>query len=344
MVRATTPAAVVLCGAFTGSQQTTSEPRTFFTKQLGLSDDEVAAIGRGEAVAKVLPSSTPAEVLLFGATHVSAHPGGVRQARARHGSSAEIAGLPGCRAVQRSPRAVEKKWAPATYNRYVEHGRAMFNWAVKRKIVAENPFAHLEHRPEHNQRDKRISPEQERRLFEVSDLMKSKKFRQVGHAMERRLIAALDLGLRAGEMLRLRVKHVDYEHWVVNLPADITKAGRDQRVIVGTVRCKRVLEERRTLGPEAFVFGSEEGRYVASFDKTWKRLFKEAGLPVGRKDGYVWHDLRHEYCSYLADEGASIHEARELMRHADIRTTQRYLKAKDERLRELQKLREKRLA
>jgi len=74
MVRAATLAAVVLCGAVIGSQPTPREPRTFFTKQIGLSDAEIAAIDRGDAVAKVLPSSTPAEILIFGALHVNAPP------------------------------------------------------------------------------------------------------------------------------------------------------------------------------------------------------------------------------------------------------------------------------
>ena len=115
-------------------------------------------------------------------------------------------------------------------------------------------------------------------------------------------------------------------------------------MIVATQRCTDVLEGRKGLGPDAYVFGSEKGAFVASFDKPWKRLFTEAGLPVGRKGGYVWHDLRHEYCSSVADHGANIHELRELARHADIRTTQRYLKASDDRLRELQRVREKRPA
>ena len=64
-------------------------------------------------------------------------------------------------------------------------------------------------------------------------------------------------------------------------------------------------------------------------------MFKLAGLSVGRRGGLVWHDLRHEYGSLLIEQGATIVEAKELMRHSDIRTTARYLKANGERLREL---------
>ena len=65
------------------------------------------------------------------------------------------------------------------------------------------------------------------------------------------------------------------------------------------------------------------------------RPVKLAGLPTGRKGGYVWHDLRHEYGSFLIEQGATIQEAKEMMRHADIRTTARYLKADDDRLKQL---------
>jgi len=30
-------------------------------------------------------------------------------------------------------------------------------------------------------------------------------------------------------------------------------------------------------------------------------VFKAAGLPVCRKHGVVWHTLRHEFCSQMAE-------------------------------------------
>ena len=52
----------------------------------------------------------------------------------------------------------------------------------------------------------------------------------------------------------------------------------------------------------------------------------------GRKGGLTWHDLRHEFVSFLVDSGGEIHEVKEAARHKDIRTTERYMKARDERL------------
>lgn len=284
-------------------------------------------------------------------------------------------------------QSTERKWSPANYNRYVEHGRALFNWAQRRELVTSNPFLALQLKSVGGNRERRITPEQEQQLLESCTLLdrvpdRARKLTadtvadvrrrvaagelqkavalslgitpsvvsnivngviwnpnrlqsSVGSEMRRRLIGALDLGLRAGEMLRVQVKHVDYETWKIHLPASVTKAGRDQVVYAGSARLREVLDDRKKLGPEAYVFGRENGSFVGSFKKAWMKLFTLAGLKIGRKGGYVWHDLRHEFGSAVIEQGATIQEAKELMRHADIRTTERYLKAHERRLIEI---------
>ena len=74
MVNAAILASVILSGALTIAGQTTQEPHAFFREQMGLSDAQIAMIGHGKAVAKVLPSKTPAEIIIFGAVFVKAAP------------------------------------------------------------------------------------------------------------------------------------------------------------------------------------------------------------------------------------------------------------------------------
>jgi hypothetical protein len=62
-------AAAVLCGA-----QTTSQLRTFFREQMGLSEQQMAMLAGGTAVAKVLPTRRPDEIAVFGAVFVRANP------------------------------------------------------------------------------------------------------------------------------------------------------------------------------------------------------------------------------------------------------------------------------
>jgi len=54
--------------------QTTSELNTYFQQNVGLSQDQIAAIRAGQAVAKVAKSRIPDEVFVFGAVYVNAPP------------------------------------------------------------------------------------------------------------------------------------------------------------------------------------------------------------------------------------------------------------------------------
>jgi hypothetical protein len=48
--------------------------QTFFRQNVGLTEDQIAAIRDGQAVAKAVPSRTPAEIFLFGAVYIHAAP------------------------------------------------------------------------------------------------------------------------------------------------------------------------------------------------------------------------------------------------------------------------------
>jgi hypothetical protein len=48
--------------------------QTYFKDYIGLSDDQIAAIRSGQAVAKTLHSRTPAEIFVFGAIYINAEP------------------------------------------------------------------------------------------------------------------------------------------------------------------------------------------------------------------------------------------------------------------------------
>lgn len=54
--------------------QNTGQLYTFFKQNIGLNDSEIARIEQGRAVAKVLNSSTPSQVFVFGAVFVNAQP------------------------------------------------------------------------------------------------------------------------------------------------------------------------------------------------------------------------------------------------------------------------------
>lgn len=57
-----------------GYSQSVPDLQTYFQQDIGLSQDQIAALRKGQPVAKTMPSRTPAEVFLFGAVYIHAAP------------------------------------------------------------------------------------------------------------------------------------------------------------------------------------------------------------------------------------------------------------------------------
>ena len=57
-----------------GFSQSNPHLQVFFQQSVGLNEDQIAAIRNGQAVAKAVPSRTPAEIFLFGAVYIHAAP------------------------------------------------------------------------------------------------------------------------------------------------------------------------------------------------------------------------------------------------------------------------------
>jgi len=66
--------AFIVGSAVFSSAQTAAELQSYFKEAGGLSPDQIAAINKGEAVAKTLTSRTPAEIFVLGVVYVNAPP------------------------------------------------------------------------------------------------------------------------------------------------------------------------------------------------------------------------------------------------------------------------------
>ena len=65
---------VIATIAMPGFSQSNPGVQTFFVQNIGLSQDQIAAIRNGQPVTETLPSRTPAEIFLFGAVYIHSAP------------------------------------------------------------------------------------------------------------------------------------------------------------------------------------------------------------------------------------------------------------------------------
>ena len=154
--------------------------------------------------------------------------------------------------------------------------------------------------------------------------------------MKRRLIIAFDCGLRAGEMLQIRTTDVKLigKVYVITLRPEITKGGKTtgktEEVVAATPRAVRMIQARlfqlRDHTPEAsYLFGTEDGRLVKGIKRAWRDLFALAKLDFGRDKGLVWHTIRHEFISRVAENTKNPLTTKEAARHKSLKTTERYM-------------------
>jgi integrase len=115
-------------------------------------------------------------------------------------------------------------------------------------------------------RDRRISREEEKRLLDAALAMNTWEHKLVGPLMHDRIIGALELCCRQGEMLLIQNKRVDWDNYTIGIPGHTTKDKENRRIPFDPDgRLAAILHRRGKLEPNAFVFGTENGEYLASF-------------------------------------------------------------------------------
>ena len=162
------------------------------------------------------------------------------------------------------------------------------------------------------------------------------------------IIAALDTGMRQGEMLARRFSNIDWNRQLIVLRGETTKSRRTRSVPISTARLRAVIEwlsldAGGSRKPDnALVFSDETGEAVCRFRTAWvTAVLKAHGVAPKwtsynwtaltpechehfRRVNLHWHDLRHEYASRLVEKGVPLAQVRDLLGHASIVTTERY--------------------
>jgi integrase len=166
-------------------------------------------------------------------------------------------------------------------NRSVRQLRALFSWGIKKGYVTRTPFKlndentiPADELPTEEPRSRRLESDEEPKLLAVCNPQ-----------LQSCVIAALETGMRKGEILSLQWKQVEgmtIKDQVVTwaprselfLPFAKTKTKKDRRIPIST-RLKGILEMRRC-DPKgdphplkAYVFGTEIGTKVDGFTRAW---------------------------------------------------------------------------
>ena len=194
--------------------------------------------------------------------------------------------------------------------------------ARKWGIIETNQLAGLSLLREENHVNNIMTDKELGRLVKV---LKSDKNRMVCSIC----LFLLSTGARLNEALNARWEHFDLErrNWVI--PCDHSKS-RKIRSIPLNEHAISLLESLETRDKYDHPFIARGGKPFTTIHKVWNRLRNEAGLPHLRI-----HDLRHQYASFLINQGRTLYEVQQILGHSDPSVTQRYAHLSTKSLRDV---------
>ena len=147
-------------------------------------------------------------------------------------------------------------------------------------------------------------------------------------------------------MLLIQNKRVNWDTNQIGIPGATAKDKENRRIPFNPKgRLAAILERRKTLSPDCYVFGTASGEYQSELQTAWERLLAHGIEPRPTRKGAEWnreqlqridlrwHDLRHEGACRLLADGVDIRIIQLMLGHASIQQTQRYLNVTDEELR-----------
>ena len=157
-----------------------------------------------------------------------------------------------------------------------------------------------------------LSREEIQRLFAVTANLKHRAL----------LMTAYGAGLRASEVARLQVDHLDSEREMIRVEQG--KGQKDRYTILPAELLRELRDYFRRLWPETWLFPSRRGGGPLS-QRSVGRIYTGARDRAGiRKAGGI-HALRHAFATHLIEDGTELHVVQRLLGHRRIHTTMRYL-------------------
>lgn len=141
------------------------------------------------------------------------------------------------------------------------------------------------------------------------------------------IIVAINAGGCRRELLVLEVEQVDFNLDVINVKR--TKGGNGREAPM-TPRVRETLKSLWEDGDGKYIFANPEpGKAISDVKYSFTSAVHAAGI-----EDFTFHDLRHTFGTRLAAPGADVVKLRELMGHALITTTTRYMRASDSGMRQ----------
>ena len=203
-------------------------------------------------------------------------------------------------------------------NRIMTGLRFLFRVTLRRLDLAEEVY----HIREPQKVPLVMSVDEMKRLLAVAGGLKTRVLLSLGYGC----------GLRASEIVRLKVKHIDRAQNIIRI--EQSKGRKDRNVMLSPDMLDLLRQwwkarpSRHDAGiplQERWLFPSRKTSPRPITTRHLNRLFHEAADAAGIRKHVTVHTLRHSFATHLLDGGTNIRKIQVLLGHEKLETTARYL-------------------
>jgi integrase len=202
--------------------------------------------------------------------------------------------------------------APATVNRYLAVLSHAFSIAVTEwEWLQDNPVLKLKKLREPRGRDRYLSESECERLLRACQESTNPYLYLV-------VVLAISTGMRHGEIITLRRRHVDVRRGRITLeetkndePRTVPLTGIAHSLLRKYLRVPRIDTD--------LLFPGTNPAKPVDLRKSWDNALRKAHI-----SDFRFHDLRHTAASYLALSGASIKDIATILGHKSLAMANRY--------------------
>ena len=220
-------------------------------------------------------------------------------------------------------KRAEKLKKPVTFttiNHELKLLRRLFNWYKKQKnLEFKNPVAGVEFYRE-VPRSRTMTDEEEKRFFQDGEA--PQHVQDIVHL-------AIATGMRRNEILTLKKEDVQLGDIGGVIVLKDTKNGDTRKIPLTnglTQTLKRIIDSSLKTSPYLFA-NKKTGKPMLDIKTSFVKSCSRAGI-----DNLRLHDLRHTFCTNLANEGVNPFIVMQIAGHKDTKTARRYCNPTDAHL------------
>ena len=217
----------------------------------------------------------------------------------------------------------ERGWSPKTFRNHLQYLKSFFDFCLQQKYVSDNPTIAINKPKLKKSLPRCISTEDAKKVLYHTTWYKWRY--QIEKYRNFAMIAMLMMtGIRLQEMLDLEVADVS-----LNTSTIFIREGKGQkdRKIPIHPKLLTILREyfamKEKLGKPSLHFFTGVRSDKKLYQKNVREICKKISVSSGVK--FTPHMLRHTFAREMIDQDFNLYKLKEIMGHAQITTTQRYL-------------------